>query len=97
MCARCKRIREAEVRPSLGAGIFMWKAGSIDFDDLTPQKKDQVRACNSSEELIALAKKEGYELTASRLRASQVAGAVTAIATTASTTMSVVATDCPAG
>ncbi|MBR1830471.1 MAG: Nif11-like leader peptide family natural product precursor [Atopobiaceae bacterium] len=47
----------------MGAGIFMWKAGSIDFDDLTPQKKDQIRACNSSEELIALAKKEGYELT----------------------------------
>lgn len=39
----------------------------MDFDDLTPQQKEQVKACNSPEELIALAKEEGYELSDEQL------------------------------
>lgn len=33
------------------------------FDDLTPEQKEQLKNCNTTEELVALAEESGYELT----------------------------------
>jgi hypothetical protein len=35
----------------------------MDFKDLTPEQQEKVRACETTEEVLALAKEEGYELT----------------------------------
>ena len=35
----------------------------MDFNDLTPEQKEQARACNTPEEMMALAKKLGYKLS----------------------------------
>lgn len=35
----------------------------MDFKDLTPEQKEQIRECKTPEEIIALAKKEGYKLS----------------------------------
>lgn len=34
----------------------------MEFKDLTPELQEKARACKSTEELIALAEQEGYEL-----------------------------------
>ena len=39
------------------------------FNELTPEQKDKVRACKSSDELIELAKSEGVQLTDEQLDA----------------------------
>ena len=33
------------------------------LEDLSPELQDKARACNTPEELLALAKEEGYELS----------------------------------
>ena len=35
----------------------------MDYDDLTPEQRERVKACKSAEELVALAKEYGVELT----------------------------------
>lgn len=35
----------------------------MEFTDLTPEQQEKARACTSAEELVALAKQEGYELS----------------------------------
>ena len=35
----------------------------MNFEDLTPELKEKALACKTPEELLALAKEEGYELT----------------------------------
>ena len=39
----------------------------MDFKDLTPEQMEKAKACTSAEELIALAKTEGLELTDEQL------------------------------
>lgn len=41
----------------------------MEFNDLSEELKAQVRACSSSEELLALAESIGYELSDSELEA----------------------------
>lgn len=33
------------------------------FEDLTPDQKEKVEACKTPEDILALAKEEGYELS----------------------------------
>ena len=35
----------------------------MNFEDLTPEQKEKARACKTPEEILALAKAEGYELS----------------------------------
>jgi len=35
----------------------------MNFDELTPEQQEKVKACKSSDELLALAKEQGYELS----------------------------------
>ena len=35
----------------------------MDFDDLTPEQQKKARACKTPEQILELAKSEGYELT----------------------------------
>jgi len=37
------------------------------FEDLTPEQKEKARACKTPEEILALAKAEGYELSDEQL------------------------------
>jgi predicted ribosomally synthesized peptide with nif11-like leader len=39
----------------------------MDFNDLSPEMKDKVRACKSPEEVLNLAKEVGYTLTDEQL------------------------------
>ena len=39
------------------------------FNELTPEQMDKARACKDSDELVALAKSEGVELTDDQLDA----------------------------
>ena len=41
----------------------------MEFKDLTPEQQAKVRACTTPEELLALAKAEGYELSDTELEA----------------------------
>ena len=41
----------------------------MEFDDLTDEQKARVRACKTSDELVALAKAEGVELNDEQLDA----------------------------
>ncbi len=41
----------------------------MDFTDLTPELQEKARACKTPEELLALAKEEGVELTEEQLEA----------------------------
>ena len=41
----------------------------MDFENLTPEQQAKVEACETPEELIALAQDEGYELTDEQLEA----------------------------
>ena len=42
------------------------------FEDLTPELQEKVKACTTAEEILALAKEEGYELSDAEL--AEVAG-----------------------
>ena len=35
----------------------------MNYEDLTPEQLEKAKSCKSSDELIELAKEEGYELT----------------------------------
>ena len=35
----------------------------MEFNDLTPEQKERAKACKTPEEILALAKEEGYELS----------------------------------
>ena len=39
----------------------------MDFNDLTNEQKEKARACKTPEEILALARAEGYELTDEQL------------------------------
>ena len=39
------------------------------FEDLTPEQQEKARACKAPEEILALAKEAGYELTDEELEA----------------------------
>lgn len=41
----------------------------MNFEDLTPEQQDKAKACHTHEELLALAKEEGYELSDGDLEA----------------------------
>jgi hypothetical protein len=41
----------------------------MEFKDLTPEQQEKARACKTPEELLALAKAEGYELSDTELEA----------------------------
>ena len=39
----------------------------MEFKDLSPEQREKVEACKNPEEILALAKEEGYELSESEL------------------------------
>jgi len=39
----------------------------MDFDDLSPEQKEKIAACKTPEDVLALAKSEGIELTDEQL------------------------------
>ena len=41
----------------------------MDYGDLTPEQMEKARACKSPEDILALAKEEGYELSEDELDA----------------------------
>lgn len=41
----------------------------MDFKDITPEQREKIKACKTSEELVALAKEEGCELSDEQLDA----------------------------
>ena len=41
----------------------------MNLEDLTPEQKEQLIACKTSEEILKLAKEEGYELSDDELQA----------------------------
>ena len=41
----------------------------MSFNDLTPEQQKKARACKTPEDMLALAKAEGYELTDDELQA----------------------------
>jgi predicted ribosomally synthesized peptide with nif11-like leader len=47
----------------------------MEFKDLTPEQQAKARACKTPEDMLALAKAEGYELTDEELEAVSGGGA----------------------
>ena len=47
----------------------MTKEVDMDFKDLTPEQMEKAKACTTVDELVALAKNEGVELTDEQLEA----------------------------
>ena len=41
----------------------------MNFEELTPEQKEKALACKTPEDVLALAKAEGYELSAEELEA----------------------------
>ena len=41
----------------------------MNFEDLTPEQMEKVKACKTPEDILALAKEEGYELSDEQLKA----------------------------
>lgn len=41
----------------------------MNYDDVTPELREKAKACQSPDELLALARKEGYELSEDELAA----------------------------
>ena len=41
----------------------------MNYTDLTPEQQEKVRGCKTPEELLALARQEGYELSDEELEA----------------------------
>ena len=41
----------------------------MNYEDLTPEQMERIKSCTSPEELLALAKTEGYELSEQELEA----------------------------
>lgn len=42
---------------------FTRESGIMDFEDLTPEQQAKARACKTPEDLLALAREEGLELS----------------------------------
>lgn len=42
---------------------------TMNFEDLSPELQEKAKACKTPEEILALAKEEGYELTDEELSA----------------------------
>lgn len=40
----------------------------MNYEDLTPEQKEDLRACETPEEILALAKEAGYELSDEELQ-----------------------------
>lgn len=49
------------------ARLICVKEIDMNFKDLTKEQRDKARACNTPEEMLALAKEEGYELSDEQL------------------------------
>ena len=45
----------------------MTKEANMNIEDLTPEQMEKAKACKTPEEIIALAKEEGYELSDEQL------------------------------
>ena len=60
MCAIVRFMSEMTIR-SEGA--------AMNFEDLTPEQQEKAKACSTFEELLSLAKEEGYELSDEELGA----------------------------
>ena len=43
--------------------IVVRKEGAVNYEDLTPEQQSKAKACKTLEDVLALAKEEGYELT----------------------------------
>ena len=41
----------------------------MNLEDLTPEQREKAKACKSAEDVLALAKEEGYELSDEQLQA----------------------------
>ena len=41
----------------------------MNYEDLTPEQQEKVKACKTADEILALAQEEGYELTDAELEA----------------------------
>ena len=41
----------------------------MSFQDLTPEQQEKARACKTAEDILALTKEEGYELSDNELEA----------------------------
>ena len=41
----------------------------MNFDDLTTEQQEKLRACKTAEDILALAKEEGYQLSDAELEA----------------------------
>ena len=41
----------------------------MEFENLTPEQREKVKACKSVEDILALAKEEGYDLSDEELQA----------------------------
>ena len=54
---------------SIVAESFSTKGIGVDFKDLTPEQQEKARACKTPEDVLALAKAEGYELSDEDLEA----------------------------
>ena len=50
------------------------KGNTMNLDNLTPEQQEKARACKTPEDVIALAKQEGYELSDDELK--EVSGGV---------------------
>ena len=51
------------------ASIVRKKGRAMEFEDLTPEQQEKAKACTTVDELVALAKEEGIELTDEELEA----------------------------
>ena len=43
--------------------------GTMDFKDISPELREKAKACKTPEEILALAKKEGYKLSDEEMQA----------------------------
>ena len=39
------------------------KGGTVNFEEMSPELQEKAKACKGADELVALAKEEGYELS----------------------------------
>ena len=45
------------------------KGSNMDFKDISPELREKAMACKTPEEMLALAKKEGYKLSEAEIEA----------------------------
>ena len=49
--------------------VLRVKGSNMDFKDLSPELREKAKACKTPEEMLALAKAEGYKLSEEELAA----------------------------